>query len=280
MPHQKEVQLKEIVLVLNLEGDHEFNSLVNDIMELPFNNFKVFRTSGGLPSARNIGIRSLQNSEVIHFIDDDVRVGEGYFKHVESFLLHNLIVDGGAPIEINPTSSLTKAKLFKIKSVLGIIPVPGKVTTSMRNYWGPVIENSPIKVDWLPGLAMFYRKSSLDGHFFNEKLETFSLGGYGLGEDLMFTLNLTEQKRILFALPDLNIMHDQLPNAANQRQDIAYANGELRKELLRAFPDRFNSWLYVISVILDHVLQARKAPFRFHTHFRRCWTEIYSFLRN
>jgi len=280
IPQQGDVCLVEILLVLNLDSDHEFNSLTEKIVALPFNRFKVVRTGAGLPSARNIGIRSMENSDVIHFLDDDVRVGEGYFKHVENFLRQNPNVDGGAPIEMSSIFPIRANKLFKVKNFLGMIPVPGKVSISMRNYWGSVNDNSPRKVDWLPGLAMFYKRSSIDGYYFNEKLESFTLGGYSLGEDLIFTLKLTEDGRTLFAIPELKLTHARLPNVANQRQDISYANGELRKELLRIFPNRFNPMLYLISVILDHILLSFKTPVNCPLNIRRACVEIYSFLRH
>ena len=176
IPQQREVRLVEILLVLNLDSDHEFNSLVEKIIALPFDGFKVMRTSAGLPSARNMGIRSMKDSDVIHFLDDDVRIGKGYFKHVESFLRQNPTVDGGAPIEMSSVFPVRVNRLFKVKNFLGMIPVPGKVTITMRNYWGSINDKSPRKVDWLPGLAMFYRRSSIDGCYFNEKLESHCSG--------------------------------------------------------------------------------------------------------
>jgi hypothetical protein len=154
---------------------------------------------------------------------------------------------------------------------------PGKVSVSMRNYWGPIDNTKPLQVDWLPGLAMFYRKSVLIEKEFDEKLEGFTLGPYGLGEDLIFTLSLTVAGYTLYGLPNLEVIHAKLPNPSNQSTKTHYAIGELRSELFRMYPERFEKKTYLISIILDGLLQTLNSPLKFISIAQCCSKEIQGF---
>ena len=266
-----------IILVLNLRSDQDFQSICRALVELNHSNTEIILTTGGLPSARNLAIKALGETDVVHFLDDDVTVGKTYFRDIEFFLQKNPQADGGAPIECEKPSKKSKSRIMALKQRLGMYQDPGKVSVSMRNYWGPIDNTEPLQVDWLPGLAMFYRKSVLIEKEFHEKLEGFTLGPYGLGEDLMFTLGLTVAGYNLYALPNLEVVHAKLPNPSNQSTKTYYAIGELRSELFRTYPERFKKKTYLISIILDALLQTINSPLKLKSIARCCYKEIQGF---
>jgi hypothetical protein len=230
-----------------------------------------------LPSARNIALSSLEGGDVVHFIDDDVLVSKNYFSGVVKFLECFPNASGGAPIPFKTGIEDIGLSRNQFKKFLGLEPVPGIVSTSMRNNWGAVGTLEPFKVDWLPGLAMFYRKSALEGSFFEENLENFSLGGYGLGEDLVFTLKLTQSGKSLFAIPSLMVNHTELPNAASKSSRVSYAQGELRKELIKIFPMRFSKPKYLCSLFLESLFLILRKPKASRIHINSLLQELHGF---
>ena len=277
LQQEKTVQLSEIILVLNLSDDAQFSSLLNKVDDLPYKYFKIMRTEGGLPSARNKAVLQIANTDITHFIDDDVTIGSNYFIQVENLLSQNLNISGGAPIDLIALDKSTKIKLSRIKHYLGMIPEPGRISKSMRNYWGPVSNNVCVEVDWLPGLAMFFRTKILRDNLFYEKLETFKLGGYGLGEDLIFTLGLTVKGHKLYGVPSLEVHHVQLPNITTVSKKVAYTQGQLKRELVSLFPERFSRTKYLLSLLLEGFLVSVKFPNEIQNNFRNCFEEIRGF---
>ena len=273
------VNLRAITLVVNFELDDDYRYLAENLKRVDFNNFRVIRTSHGLPSARNLALSSLEDVDVVHFIDDDVLVGNNYFHDIDIFLQKYPNASGGAPIQYQEGSRNNHSSGYRIKKYLGIEPEVGIVSTSMRNTWGVVADLEPFKVDWLPGLAMFYRKSAIEGSCFQENLETFSLGGYGLGEDLVFTLNLTQSGKSLFAIPSLIVNHTSLPNAANKSSGVFYAQGELKRELIKVFPKRFSKTKYLCSLFFECLFLVVRKPKAFRYHVNSLFTELKGFFK-
>ena len=258
----------------------DYQVLTHELKNLNHDNIEIIRTSRGLPSARNLAIKSIGDTDIVHFLDDDVTVGKTYFRDVEFFLQNNLDAHGGAPIERVSTIHKSRSERFPLKQWLGMKQEPGKVTISMRNYWGPIFSPEELKVDWLPGLAMFFRKSSLNEKYFNEKLEEFTLGPYGLGEDLMFTLSLSMSGYNLYALPNLEVSHAKLPNPSNTSTNVHYAIGELRAELFQTYPKKFNKVVYLISIMIDCLLQILSSPLKLKPIIECSKKEFQGFYKN
>lgn len=268
----------DIFLVLNMRSEEDYSLIVSSISEYKGVNIRVLRTTRGLPSARNLALQHLPDADVVHFLDDDVIVSPSYFQDIEIFLHENLDVDGGAPIE-GSNAKVGKSIKFKIlKQHLGLLQVPGLVSVSMRNYWGPAPNQKSFRVDWLPGLAMFYRSSAIQNSFFCEKLEAHTLGGYGLGEDLFFTLGLSTRGIQLHGIPSLKVSHLRLPNVTNNSDYLHYAIGEMRAELYKKFPHEFKLRYYFASLFFELFVMTYHKPFQFLVYFKGCVGEVKGFI--
>lgn len=268
-----------ILLVLNLEKESDLFLLKSGLERLDFMQVKIIRTLNGLPSARNLALREVADSDIVHFIDDDVLVGNDYFLSVEKFLQAHPDASGGAPIDRSKEILSEKSYVHSIKEMYGLIEKPGFVTKSFRNYWGRTTENESFQVDWLPGLAMFFRSRDLVGRFFEERLEKCTLGGYGLGEDLFFTLSLSTTGKKLFAVPSISVSHLHLPNISNSSDRVDFARGELKAHLFQAFPGLFNKSVYFKSLFVELILIILKSPRNFSKSFKQAIGELTGFLR-
>ena len=273
---------QEIVLVINLKEISQLDYARAEIGKLNHENLQIVLTTGGLPSARNMAKRLIRQAEVVHFIDDDVVVEREYFHKVEEFLLEYPVADGGAPIPIKSLNESTKSKfqaVGKVKSWLGLTPLSGRVSVSTRNYWGTTHYEKPFVVDWLPGFAMFYRFETIKSIDFEEDLEQNTLGGYGLGEDLIFTLELSSKGYRLFGVPSVCVLHNEDPRSARESKDIRYASGELRAELFRRFPRRFSKWKYILSILFEAIAISKVFPSQTKNIVSASVSEISGFLK-
>jgi len=125
---------------------------------------------------------------------------------------------------------------------------------------------------------MFYKAEDLVGKFFDERLEKCTLGGYALGEDLFFTLNLSLAGKKLFAVPNINLTHIQPQDAPSRSRLINYAKGELRAHLLQEFPHRFRKSEYLGSLVVEAILILIRSPKYFLIFSSQTLNEIRGFV--
>lgn len=270
----------KIILVVNLKNESEIEILKSKIESLRLFQLKIIHTSKGLPSARNLALQEISNTDIVHFIDDDVIVDNTYFLDVERFFRSHPEASGGSPIGQSLEPKQLNRRTHFIREKFGLVEEPGLVTSSARNYWGTTNMTTSFPVNWLPGLVMFYKSADLENVSFEEGLEKCTLGGYGLGEDLLFTLQLSLSGKKLFAVPNIVITHNQLPNAANNSMLLDIARGELRAHLFQFFPSKFKVVKYLGSLILELVLVFFRSPQHFLDRLTRTTREVFGFIVN
>jgi len=268
----------KILLVINLVDQSDLQQLHAGLKDIRLQEVEILYTRTGLPSARNLALSNIVETDVVHFIDDDVLVNQSYFMDVDKFFQSHPNASGGAPVRMVRGLSHRLPRMKVLRRRFGLLANVGEVTHSMRNSWGETHTENYFEVDWLPGLAMFYRFKDINGQFFNEKLEECPLGGYGLGEDLFFSLSLSSSGKKLFATPNICVSHTELPNAARGSKRTDFARGELRNHLLQEFPDRFSKVHYLGSLALELALSLFTAPDNFRNQLGPVVRELKGFL--
>lgn len=156
----------------------------------------------GLTSQRNLGL-SLVQSDIVHFLDDDVILDSEYFKIMNEIFESNQDIAGATGFirtqhEVHPSWA---SRLFLLSAP------PGRVNAAGRNSLMTRLTNPDapfVPVDWLSGCAMSYRVSYITGLHFDERLP-----GYGLGEDLWFS-TLVRQRGKLVLAPKAYLWHGEL----------------------------------------------------------------------
>jgi len=145
----------------------------------------------GLARQRNeaIALAREMGVEVVHFIDDDTEVFDGYFEAIERRFREDPGVMGVGGIVINqPVVNYVRLKaLFLLGSHR-----PGTVLRSGRNVMGQYPGTpADAHVEWLVGASMSFRTSVFDELMFDDTLESYSIG-----EDYDFTYRLSRRHRL------------------------------------------------------------------------------------
>ena len=183
----------------------------------PFNNLKYFKVNNdqrGLTRQRNFGIQQISNdSEIICFLDDDIILEENYFKElISTYKIHQnaLAVGGYITNEVNWTKSDGSNNLsnfyydgwmrkepsrFKIRRKFGLLPDanPGFLPSFShgRSIGFLPPSGKTYKVELIMGGVSSYKKA-----VFNELQFSTFFEGYGLYEDLDFSLRLAKQGKL------------------------------------------------------------------------------------
>jgi GT2 family glycosyltransferase len=146
----------------------------------------------GLARQRNeaIALVNEMGVQVVHFIDDDVEVFDGYFDAIESRFERDPEAMGVGGIIVNqPTVNYVRLKAFFL---LGSHR-RGTVLRSGRNVLGQYPGTSADdRVDWLKGCSMSFRAGVFDELAFDDTLESHSVG-----EDYDFTYRLSRKHRLV-----------------------------------------------------------------------------------
>jgi GT2 family glycosyltransferase len=194
---------------------------------------QVIRSSPGLPSQRNLGLRGTSNP-VVSFLDDDVVLAKNFI----SATLNEFSKDQ----EIVGLGYLLKGVSFSPKRILGGLTLNyderhfGQVSTSGLNHWYPEIGNKKVfrPPMWIPGCAMSFRRSGIEGMLFNPVLEKGILGGYALGEDVDFTLRLFAEGKKLDLTFETIVDHYEAPGERDNSAQLAHAQGDWLQYLANA----------------------------------------------
>ena len=222
--------LSKILIVINGTDLSNYSKLCEEISKRYPVNFKLLYSSPGLPQARNLALANLE-TELVTFLDDDVILPTNFLCDLDKFFELNPQVDGGSP-KISGLYSSTSSS--KVRSYFSAAEKNyGKVTRYCRNYWVP--DNSDcktLKVMWLPGCCMTYRRSAIHNVYFNPQLTLGPSQGYALGEDVEFSLRIKN----LVAIKSITIAHNQASSIRDSGVIMAKARGRWHGYLINNFP--------------------------------------------
>lgn len=244
-----------VLVELNLT---DYSDFIERFTKVPKNyNLEIQKTKKGTAGARNSALDSISNLDIVHFIDDDVVLPIGYFREIEDIFnsTENLYGGSGSQKPVKILSKDFERPLLKFLSrMLNCDFEPGRLTRSAANYW--IIEHSdnPIRVDWLPGCAMFFSWEKINSFRFNERLELGPLRGYALGEDVDFSFRISRVGN-LFYFPSLCYEHEMAKNQARKNSPrLATAQGRFKAYLRNSYPSYFSSPSILSSYLFQHIL--------------------------
>jgi GT2 family glycosyltransferase len=191
---------KEIVIVE--AGDLENSVCDSDELQLlrkTQSKVWVLESIPGLTTQRNFGLDFQGDFDLVTFLDDDIILPRNYLERVEIIFDSNPDVVGVGGIDQNQPNQKASwlDRFFLLDS-----RHPGKLLKSGVNVPFMNYQESQ-SVDWLPGCAMSYKYSSLDGLKFDETRQ-----GVGWGEDVDFSFRAKRfGKLVMFR--DSGILHSQ-----------------------------------------------------------------------
>ena len=156
---------------------------------------RVIFTEPSLTAQRNLGLENISDeSQVVHFIDDDVQVLPEYFSQLEFQLNKGQFI------------GVTGNQINVFNPFLGKSPEPryGEVMPSGKAI-GVYSEKNIKSVEWLPGCSMSFLLSAIEGLKFNELLK-----GYAIGEDVDFTYKVSMRGHLSY-IPMAELKHNMSP---------------------------------------------------------------------
>ncbi|GAB4476889.1 MAG: hypothetical protein Kow0088_15130 [Anaerolineales bacterium] len=164
-------------------------------------------------ASRNLAT-SIATGDILSFLDDDVILDQGYYLAVMNAFEKDYAqkiagITGALIIDTHPVKRVF-LKFFGLES-----NQPGKVhpsgaVTLVRA--GEIVQ--PIKVDWLSGCNMNFRRWIFQEYRFSEQDS-----GYIWGDDRDFTFPIG-QKYLLIALPDAMLIHKKSPVSRSSAFDL------------------------------------------------------------
>lgn len=168
----------------------------------------IYADSPSLPRQRNYALDRLPSSvEIIHFIDDDVTVHEGYFDAL-THTLHAHPDVGGVGGRIHqpkapPPTTTCLQRLFLLSSARNGVVLPSGCAESaqLSDASAEVPSSSPIPTEWLSGCSCTYRRDVLQRHRF-----AASMDGYALLEDLELSYRVGQDTALL-VVPEATLTH-------------------------------------------------------------------------
>jgi GT2 family glycosyltransferase len=204
----------------------------------------VIRSEPGLVSARNLALKE-SSSEIVTFLDDDVTLGEDFFRNLDDqFSKHPAVIGMSPRIKYlyldRPLSKIiTRFRFLQKSNLPRKVFNFGRLTSWARNNWFPDIEIESQICDWLPGCCMSFRRDSIKGIFFNSNLQNGPTGGYALGEDADFSMRVNSRGILLLNSTSV-ILHRQAPSVRDDLVKMEEARGYWNSYLVRNFPERFS----------------------------------------
>lgn len=177
---------------------------------------RYVKSPPGLTIQRNAALQLVRDYyDIIHFLDDDVSVSEDYFASIISVFEENSDCAGvGGHVE--GWWNQKPARL--IDRLGGLDSATNGAVTRAGFSCIPRSTAGVSQVHWLSGCCMSFRTNSIRGLEFDG-----SRLGYGLGEDVDFTMRVAERGSLLHATA-ARLSHHQSPvNRFSQREIIRQA---------------------------------------------------------
>ena len=215
----------------------------------------------GLTRQRNIGLRQA-SGDVICFLDDDVTFDRDFLhKSVELLQRPEMRDVGGMSGRDLRRPPLRMSFAWWLKRALGIIPSlnPGEVDHLGRKV--PLILSSSvegsIRVGYLTGFCMIYRREAIVNAYFDEGLPTWG------GEDRDFSMEVGKRWRLL-RCGRLALEHHRSPQSRDEYAERAFQHGF---GMGRSFAKRAQNLTdyitvahYVVGEIVFGILLCMRAP--------------------
>ena len=154
----------------------------------------------GITRQRNLGRSKLKpGTDIVVFIDDDVRLTETVVEQVSAFFEHQTNAIGlTGDITGEPHFSVLKKMIGRL--TLTVAAKPYGYTAGLFN----TISHAPStqSVQWLPGAFMAYRHQATENIEFDEWFTE-----YGLGEDFEYSYRVSKIGK-LYVDPSIVVKHD------------------------------------------------------------------------
>lgn len=172
------------IIIVDQSDNDETYKLIKDYKNESKVIFWYLRLSEkGLTKARNAILASLNEEDIITFLDDDVTLDKSYIENIQYTFKKYKDVVGVQGFTIQSKKDILK-RILKL-NFKHITEFP-KVLECFENTYPLIVKrNKVMKSEWLSGCNMSYRISDIKSERFEEK---FIL--YGLGEDLEFSYRL------------------------------------------------------------------------------------------
>jgi GT2 family glycosyltransferase len=196
-----------------------------------------------LSQARNLGIRSINNeSQVVHFIDDDVSLSTDYLLNVNIFFENNSTASAVTGLD-QALASKKSVKIRLIRFYCSITKSRGRISRFGFNF-GNYGSNKSYKIDWMPGCNMIIKKHVFQSvRFVETKNLTFC-------EDLVFGLDLSRKFNAFFCDKILYTHHlSSLNRITNKYRKLQSAKYNLTF-LLNNYPEYFYIFIIKFRLIL------------------------------
>ncbi len=199
------------VIVVDASTTDDTSQMLRDYPDIEnladrFEYFRVSRAVRGLTRQRNFGVRRVTN-DLVAFFDDDIVLMPGCLREMERVhrSLGDKVAGVCALIQIGPQSESERwremrygRRYFGLLRFFRAIPTlrPGTYERSGFNVpWGLLTETEElIEGQWLPGGVTMWKTAVVREVRFDEYFH-----GYGLAEDLDFSLRAREKGKLLLA---------------------------------------------------------------------------------
>jgi hypothetical protein len=195
-----------------------------------------------LARARNLGIRlTSDESQVVHFIDDDVSLSTDYLLNVNIFFENNPTVSAVTGLD----QALAKNKSMKIRLIrfyCNITKSRGRISRLGFNF-GNYSSKGNYKIDWMPGCNIIVKKYVLQSVRF---METENLT---FCEDLVFGLDLSRKFNAFFCDKILYTHHLSLLNRITNKYIKLQSAKYNLTFLLNNYPEYFTISIIKIRLI-------------------------------
>lgn len=201
-------------------------------------NIAVVTSNKGLTRQRNVGLRSAKG-DLICFFDDDVTFAPDFFLNLVAIFRdpHLQNVGGLTPYD-TLHYPIPVTLRWRLRALLGVMPGldPGRIDRLGRAVPISFLKPWPGRkqVGWLPGFCMIYRRTAIEGLWFDELLPTYA------GEDRDFSMRVAHRNRLLIC-GDLHVKHhytvEGRDDSLNRLRESSFGAGRRFAKYSRGFRD-------------------------------------------
>ena len=199
-------RLREILLVT---PDDNLPLLLPLVDGLTFDHLvKVIPGRRGTATQRNVGL-SHATSDLVHFLDDDVRIEADYIAAIDrAFNDPETVGAMGNLVDLVPRTATGVRRILRRMA----LAEPGQGLVGRSGINQPVRDREEDRwVEWMSGGAMSLRRSVAQDVRFDEGLEDGPTGAYALGEDVDFSYRVASRGSLRF-VSRARVFHPAAPS--------------------------------------------------------------------